>query len=289
MASRFFYQVSGLLNHHSPSSFSTKSERFKILRLVDKQLGELGFKRLKMHGLKAKHIKALLLRWEEEGLSPGTIKNRMAHVRWLCEKIGKKGMISSSNTTMGIPLRQYVTNENKARELTVDQVDLIPDQYLKISLQLQAAFGLRREECMKMHPGKADAGDHLLLESSWCKGGRDRSIPILTGEQRELLELAKVMAKGGSLIPQARKYVEQMKRYENVCIRIGLNKAHGLRHRYAHQRYFALTGFECPAVSGVSVVSLSGEERLSDRQAREIITRELGHERLQVTSVYLGR
>nr|WP_181257871.1 hypothetical protein [Vibrio splendidus] len=34
-----------------------------------------------------------------------------------------------------------------------------------------------------------------------------------------------------------------MKKHERACIKVGLDKAHGLRHVYAHQRYFELTGF----------------------------------------------
>ena len=79
-----------------------------------------------------------------------------------------------------------------------------------------------------------------------------------------------------------------MKRYENTCIRIGLDKAHGLRHRYAHQRYFTLTGFDCPAVSGVSTQKLTAEQKADDKLAREVITCELGHGRLQITAIYLG-
>ncbi|MGF1745094.1 hypothetical protein L4B77_09310 [Vibrio minamisatsumaniensis] len=37
----------------------------------------------------------------------------------------------------------------------------------------------------------------------------------------------------GSLIPKNAKYANQMKRYERACIKMGLDRAHGLRHAYA--------------------------------------------------------
>lgn len=288
MATNFFYKANKLLNQHNTSSFATKSERFKTIKLIDKQLVELGFKGVELKGFKPKHVNALVKKWDADRLSPGTIKNRLTHIRWLAEKINKKGLVPPSNADLGVARRVYVTNENKARTVSQEQLNSIPDQHLKMSLKLQDAFGLRREECIKIQPEKADRGDHLALDASWCKGGRDRVIPILTEAQREVLNEAKALACGKSLIPPELKYVQQMKRYENTCIRIGLDKAHGLRHRYAHQRYFTLTGFDCPAVSGVSTQELTAEHKAADKAARAIITRELGHGRTQVTAVYLG-
>jgi len=110
----------------------------------------------------------------------------------------------------------------------------------------------------------------------------------LTDEQRQLLAQASTLTRGRSLIPPQLMYVQQMKRYENTCLKIGLDRAHGLRHRYAQQRYVALTGFECHAVSGVAARRLSEAHRALDKMARAIITQELGHGRLPVTAVYLG-
>ena len=41
-----------------------------------------------------------------------------------------------------------------------------------MSLELQQAFGLRREEAMKFQPSFADQGDHIRLKGSWTKGGK---------------------------------------------------------------------------------------------------------------------
>ena len=56
-----------------------------------------------------------------------------------------------------------------------------------MSLELQQAFGLRREEAIKMSPTIADQGDRLVLKASWTKGGKAREIPIRTPEQRAAL------------------------------------------------------------------------------------------------------
>ena len=63
---------------------------------------------------------------------------------------------------------------------------------------------------------------------------------------------------------------------------------HGLRHHYAQARYAELTGWKAPAAGGPTSTQLSPEDKRIDREARLTISRELGHEREQITAVYLG-
>ncbi|MFG9861139.1 integrase domain-containing protein, partial [Pseudomonas aeruginosa] len=92
-------------------------------------------------------------------------------------------------TQLGVPERRYVTNISKAREPD-DRLAKITDPHVRVSLRLQAAFGLRREESIKFQPRHADGGDHIAIKGSWAKGGRDRTVPITTPEQRAVLDEA---------------------------------------------------------------------------------------------------
>ena len=132
----------------------------------------------------------------------------MAHMRWPAEKIGKQNIVAHTNDAYGIADRVYVTNQSKARELTDAQLAKVNDPYCVMSLQLQAAFGLRREESLKIRPDQADQGNVLHLQASWCKDDRAREIPIRSEEQRQLLDAATVLANGGSLIPADFSYKE---------------------------------------------------------------------------------
>ena len=154
---------------------------------------------------------------------------------------------------------------------------------------MQRAFGLRREECLKLQPHFADRGDKLVLKASWCKGGREREIPIRTQEQRRALDRAHLLAGRGSMIPGGRTYVEQVKLYERQTAAAGLHKLHGLRHAYAQERYRELTGRAAPAAGGKRVAELTSEERALDRETRLTISRELGHFRPEVVAVYCGK
>jgi hypothetical protein len=83
--------------------------------------------------------------------------------------------------------------------------------------------------------------------------------------------------------------VQQLRVYEGNTLRAGLSQMHGLRHAYAQHRYAELTGWQAPAAGGPTARSLTPEQRAMDRQARLTISRELGHEREQITAAYLGR
>jgi integrase len=165
----------------------------------------------------------------------------------------------------------------------------VRDPYIRLSLELQEVFGLRREEAIKFIPHFADEGEQLRLKASWTKGGKERVIPIRTVKQREVLDRAHRLAGRGSLIPSAKNYRQQLRVYEAETARAGLSKMHGLRHAYAQSRYQALVGRKAPAAGGPAVSMLTPEQRQRDQDARLIISQELGHERPQIVAVYLGR
>ena len=249
----------------------------------------MGYKQMQAKSLKPKHIEALVAQWQERDLSIGTIKNRMASIRWWATKINKQNVVARSNEYYGIPDRRFVTNENKAKNLTEEQLGKVKDEHVRMSLELQRAFGLRREEAMKFQPSYADKGDHIQLKASWTKGGKPRTIPIRTESQRDVLDRARSLDGFGSMIPPQRSYVQQLRIYEGNTTRAGLSSLHGLRHAYAQERYEELTGWECPATGGPDRKSLSLKQRELDREARLTISQELGHEREQVAAAYLGR
>ena len=283
------YELKHLCLRSRDGSYATQNARERILTMIANQLHGMGFRDMRASSLKPKHVQALVERWKAEGLSPGTIKNRMTELRWWSEKIAKQNVIARANDHYGIARRQYVTNVSQARELSAAELAKVTDPYTELSLRLQVAFGLRREESIKIRPEWADRGERLVLLESWTKGGREREIPIIMPEQRALLDDAKRFAGTGSLIPKKLTYIEQLNRFSHQCARAGIHRVHGHRHHYAQVRYEQLTGWPCPAKGGPTSRQLTPEQRIIDRDARMTITRELGHARSQVTAIYLGR
>ncbi len=283
------YQLSKLCRDNRDGGFSTQATRSRILDLMASQLQALGYRRMQPRSLKPKHVDALVAHWQDQGISVGTLKNRLSALRWWAKKVNKPSIIAKDNDVYGIGKRTYVARESKAQALDESKVVQIKDQHVRLSIRLQAAFGLRREEAIKFQPLYAMRGDHIKLKSSWTKGGRARTVPIRNDEQRRLLEKVKDLAKGGSLIPAQLNYVQQLHRYERQLRNAGMSKLHGLRHAYAQQRYFELTGWKAPVAGGPASNSLTNDQRALDHEARATISRELGHARAAISAVYLGR
>jgi integrase len=283
------HDFKNLCERNRDGSFATRHDRESILTLVANQLHEGGFKHLRATGMRTKHVEHLVARWHQDGISAGTFKNRMAALRWLAEKIDKQNIVARENATYGIADRRHVTNTSKATALDADKLAKVDDRYTAMSVRLQAAFGLRREESIKIRPAQADRGDVLRLQSSWTKGGKERDVPIRTEAQRALLQEAQALAGSGSLIPRDKLYRDQLNRFKAQTAKAGIDRVHGMRHAYAQTRYEQLTGWKAPAAGGPNSKQLTPEQKAVDREARLAISRELGHEREQITAVYLGR
>ena len=283
------HQLKQLCRHNREGSFGTQNRRERELTLIANRLHEIGFRGMNSHSLKPKHVEGLVRHWLEKEVAAGTIKNRMATVRWWARKVNRQNVVARSNDFYGIPNRIFVTDSSKAKSVSTTQLEKVRDQHVRMSLELQQAFGLRREEAIKFIPNYADQGDHIVLKPSWTKGGKARSLPIRMPEQREVLDRAHKLAGKGSLIPSHRNYIQQLRIYEGHTVRAGLSKMHGLRHAYAQQRYEELTGWKPPIAGGPATKSLALDQRALDKKARAVISRELGHNRSAVTGVYLGR
>lgn len=77
--------------------------------------------------------------------------------------------------------------------------------------------------------------------------------------------------------------------FRSQCDAAGIHHVHGLRHRYAQQRYLEIAGWVSPANGGPSSKQLTPEQMRIDKAARLTISKELGHGREAITAVYLGR
>jgi len=283
------FQLRKLCRENRDGSYSTQANRARLLELIANQLHKLGYKDMRANSLRPKHVEALVKHWFKNGVTKGTIKNRMTSLRWWARKVGRRSVIANANSFYGIGSRTYVAKVSKAQALTEIQIYRIRDGYVRLSVRLQAAFGLRREESIKFSPSYAIQDDHIRLKPSWTKGGRERTVPITNNEQRRLLQQVKEYADGGALISPALDYVQQLHRYERQLRTAGLSKLHGLRHAYAQRRYEELTGWRAPVAGGPATKSLTTDQRALDLKARAVISQELGHSREAITAVYLGR
>ena len=268
-------------------SHATRRDRSYALAQMADALHEAGYRGLRAKGLKGKHVEALVRHWRDRRLSDATIMNRMAHVRWWADQVGKANLVGS-NAEYGIRPRSHVSDGTKRRDLDEAKLARVKDVHVRMALRLQAEFGLRREEAIKFTPSYADRGDRLAVKGSTAKGGRPREVPVLTDSQRRLLDEARELAGGGALVPPGCNYAEHKKVYEDQTKAAGLDQMHGLRHAYALDRYEEITGWKAPAAGGPRRRDLNDARRRIDTAARLTIASELGHSRLEIARDYVG-
>lgn len=264
----------------------TRVQRTTGLQLIARELRAMGHDLPSARSIKPKHIEKLVAKWKADGLATGTIKNRLSWVRFWTAGARKGSVVARDNAALGVALRSTF-NGNRAGATTGAQLAKLGERDA-LAVRLQMAFGMRVEESILFRPEQALQGDVLQMQASWCKGGRARIIPITHPRQRELLDEVRSLVGDGCLVPlgmQSHVYRDQLDRRTWAA---GIRDKHKHRHWYAQWRYRTLTGRECTAAGGRPFEQLTAAERRSDYAARQQITRELGHERRQITDAYLG-
>ena len=289
------FSINELVKRSRVHSYASKADMRCMLFRCIKDLHELGYKVGHVKGLQPKHVYALVEHWKSQGKNPATIKNYMSKLRHTASLLDNSNLIKPDNAAYNIDKRAYSSTINKA----IYEIDLskCTDPHIRLSLEGQAVFGLRREESMKFTLNLAHQGERLQIMPSWTKGGIGRSVHITNDAQRQWLDkVARLVKPGESLIPSNKSYRQHLRHYQEQAKLMGVCKLHGLRHAYAQRRYRELTrsfdprgkGFVCPIDGGKQYKAMTVEEKMIDRRARLQISRDLGHSRVNVVKIYIG-
>src|SRR5215472_727815 len=125
------YELKRMCRRNRDGARMTQAQREQRLRLIARELHTLGYRRMHATSLKPKHVEALVKHWQLEELSAGTIKNRLADLRWWAEKVGKPAVLAHDNAHYGIPQRTFVSEQSKARLLPLEQLALVQDEHAR--------------------------------------------------------------------------------------------------------------------------------------------------------------
>ena len=303
----FNMKLKGIVNANKTSavklnkivSFNTQDIREKTLFLGFTQLKELGYHIKDPYNFKEKHMKALALHWEKNGLTPATIQTRFSVFRVFCKWINKEGLIGSCEDYVADKAsakRVTVALEDKswcAQDIDVEKIiDKVLQEDYRVALYIALAytFGLRLRECYMLKPHRSDHAIYYLIEEGTKGGGRIRAVPIETDDQRSVVEAAKDFAEKitdhigypGLSLSQTRERVRYILKKCGITERkLGVT-FHGLRHEFANDFFERHAGFESPVRGGPTERSEAGDlARLQTSSA-------LGHNRMSITSAYLG-
>lgn len=279
-------------------AFETQALRETILFQGFTQLKTLGFHLHDPANFKPKHMKALAQYWEDKGLSPATIQNRISIFRVFCGWIGKGDMIGDSADYVADKSsvkRTYAAQKDKswsAKEIDFEgmlDTVLAEEPRVAVYILLGLNFGLRLRESYMLKPHRADKAMYAALTEG-TKGRRDRTVPIESEDQKAVIEMAKRFANGvnGHIGMPGKTLMQTKNRVNYVLQKCGVTSKqmditfHGLRHQFANDFYERRSGVDSPVRGGPS---LPGE---IDELARLQTSEALGHSRKSITSAYLG-
>ncbi len=318
-----FLRVIGayLMKHNSQHSSRSKGVSFKTMldrqRLYARFFGELRqhtlYRNLDPRQLANRHVEVMVQRWLARGLATATIHNHLSFLRTFAGWIGKPGMVREPEFYVGADSphahrTQVATEDHSWTARNVDIAAKIAevarfDSWVGLQLELQHRFGLRGKEARHLCPHDAvidravanprDAAAFpecrtFLRITAGAKGGRPRDVPVATDEQRELLDRLMQRVPPGNFVGRPGFTSSQNQaRFYYVIRRFGISKAelgivsHGLRHQYANDRFESDAGGPSPVRGGAHRPDGSA-------QARQRVSRGLGHNRERASSAYLG-
>lgn len=156
--------------------------------------------------------------------------------------------------------------------------------------ELAREFGLRSKEAalFNAHAALREAQTKGFISVvDGTKGGRAREVPVLHERQLEALKNASTAQENARAVMPAEKnwaqYRNELQSVRETLQQNGFAGLHDLRSAYAADRYEQLTGQPAPINNGGLIT-----DKAADYAAREQITSELGHGRIDVVSAYVG-
>lgn len=250
----------------------------------------------------ALYLKTLL---DEEEISVATATNRISSVNVVLR-------IMREDQRIRIDKIADILGDNRCyiRKKIPDGIDLLQVKELHKQLiangftrsaaivVLARSTGMRLRECILADLPRLtrEAHNNRINVQDGCKGGRSGAFAprwiSVTDETLYALDYARQVSPAGSqnLLRSNETYIQFLRREVNPSRPImklyGVKGPHELRAAYACERYRELTGTPAPVFPRPEMTDSPDREAV--RAARQIISRELGHERVEVTNAYLG-
>lgn len=277
-------QIKKIAKHNRQGSFKTKERYFqatsKFCKFLAKEFGVQKFS-----NIKDKHIEAYIKDMQNRNLSASTIKTNLSAIRFFYDKSGNAKNIISENEkfelekrTFGGVDRGWTMEEFKAFLKLCDERNMFRVKYTSL---LARYDGVRLHEAVRIN--RSDVEKALKTGDLHIKGknGKERDVPLSDVSKKMLDKIIPNIPRGAKLfvkenekshlvmknvqnwINQNRKLFQEDNRDINITF-------HGLRHTYAKEKYDYF-------------ISIG----LDDYTARKRVSRLLGHERDDVTRIYI--
>ena len=279
-------QLDRIARHNRQGSYHTKRRYYEAEKRFCAYLAD-EYHLQKLSNVSGKHLVSYVIHMQDTGKSASTIKSDLAAIRFFHDKMDSKYLLPTNNE-LGIILerrrfgqddRTWSTEEFNhmlGRALAEDRYDYI------LALYLARYAGLRIHECFRIDTAIAEDALRENAITIKGKGGKIRTVPI--NEQIAIAmkkQLANTVRGHKLLVPDDMPTDRAINRLQFFIMTNretiqNPNQSHpltfhGLRHTYAAEKYQEL-------VNG----------GMSELDAHFEVSRLLGHERADVTNIYLA-
>ncbi|OMF25633.1 hypothetical protein BK133_21315 [Paenibacillus sp. FSL H8-0548] len=280
-------QVEKIYKHNRQGSYHTRNKYEAESKLFCKFLSK-EFKLQAFKNIGDKHVLAYIRFMQTSDLSPSTIKDRLSIIRFTHDKVDQPKHRISSNSAFDLEKRTFggvarAWSNNEYERFCALAIERGNDRITSIAI-LAKNEGLRIHETLKIDRSQAEKALQTNILTIKGKGGKIRDVPLSSESRRLLTDCIKEVDRGQKLfverdekthlvIKQMQNWInrnrDQFKDQDLDKVNITF---HGLRHAYAQAMYEALK-----------------DQGKSDIKAREEVSKLLGHERDDVTRIYLAR
>ena len=280
-------QLDKLARHNRQGSYRTKERYYEAFKRFCAFLAD-EFHLQKLENISGKHLVRYVLWMQESGKSASTIKTDLAAIRFFHDKMSRPKYQLPSNEELAVELERRCFggvdrtwsnvefNKMLGKALAEDRYDFI------LALYLGRYAGLRIHECFRIDTATAERALRENTITIKGKGGKVRTVPIneqITIAMRKQLDRT---PRGHKLLVPDDMHTDRainllqlflMKHRDEVQDADSDRPMtfHGLRHTYAAEKYKELTS------SGTGALD-----------AHFAVSRLLGHERADVSNIYLA-
>ena len=281
-------QLDRIFRHNRQGSFHTKRRYYEAMKRFCAYLADM-YHLQKLSNINGKHLVSYVIYLQDTGKSASTIKTDLAAIRFFHDKMDHKYTLPSNDELdVALERRRFGQDDrtwsnrefNKmlGKALAIDRYDFI------LAMYLARYAGLRIHECFRMDTAAAERALRANALTVKGKGGKVRIVPIederITMMLQKLLDKTarghKLLVPDGVPTDRAINGMQQfiIRNRDAICDPTAPDRRitfHGLRHTYAAEKYKAL-------ING----------GMTPLDAHFTVSRLLGHERPDVTDIYLA-
>jgi site-specific recombinase XerD len=277
-------QLEKLRKHNRQGSIKTKERYFQAMQRFCKYLAE-EWRLQKLANIAPKHFEAYAEHLKETGKSASTIKTDLAAIRFYHDLVSDPRHELPDNSKLNLQRRQILGHDRTWSQQEFDLMLGIAAKRLRedyvCAMCLAFYVGLRIHELCRIDTSVAEKAIKTGFLDVKGKNGKLRTVPIDDLIKAVLQKQLKTVERGQKLLVPPRVptdvYIERLQNFINYH-RKKLPPSedkkpltiHGMRHRYAVEKCSEFLA-----------------QGMMEWEAKRELTKLLGHERIDVTQIYL--